>query len=134
MQSIESKTYWVAVSSLLEALYFGSIVRGKTSPTVNTLERLCVGFDRTPTNYSDSRPLMRSFLIEWLCRSSISESSHLTMETIPLSLFARDVIVILSGNIRRTVKTVDRSWIGAHIIMPFCSLITDKSLSDIIKF
>lgn len=32
----------------LSPRYFGSIVRGKTSPTVNTLEKLCVAFDRTP--------------------------------------------------------------------------------------
>lgn len=32
----------------LSSRYFGSIVRGKTSPTVNTLEKLCVAFDRTP--------------------------------------------------------------------------------------
>lgn len=28
--------------------YFGSIVRSKTSPTINTLEKLCIGLDRTP--------------------------------------------------------------------------------------
>ena len=32
----------------LSSRYFGSIARGKTSPTVNTLEKLCVAFDRTP--------------------------------------------------------------------------------------
>lgn len=28
--------------------YFGSIARGKTSPTVNILEKLCIGLERTP--------------------------------------------------------------------------------------
>ena len=32
----------------LSPRYFGSIARGKTAPTVNTLQKLCVGFDRTP--------------------------------------------------------------------------------------
>lgn len=32
----------------LSSRYFGSIARGKTSPSVNTLEKLCVGLDRTP--------------------------------------------------------------------------------------
>ena len=32
----------------LSSRYFGSIARGKTSPSVNTLEKLCVAFDRTP--------------------------------------------------------------------------------------
>lgn len=32
----------------LSPRYFGSIARGKTSPTVNTLQKLCLGFDRTP--------------------------------------------------------------------------------------
>ena len=32
----------------LSPRYFGSIARGKTSPTINTLEKLCTAFDRTP--------------------------------------------------------------------------------------
>lgn len=32
----------------LSSRYFGSIARGKTSLTVNTLEKLCITFDRTP--------------------------------------------------------------------------------------
>ena len=32
----------------LSPRYFGSIARGKTAPTVNTLQKICVGFDRTP--------------------------------------------------------------------------------------
>lgn len=32
----------------LSPRYFGSIARGQTAPSVNTLEKLCFGFDRTP--------------------------------------------------------------------------------------
>ncbi|MBE5765714.1 MAG: helix-turn-helix transcriptional regulator [Clostridiales bacterium] len=32
----------------LSPRYFGSIARGKTSPTVNTLEKLCIGLEKTP--------------------------------------------------------------------------------------
>lgn len=32
----------------LSPRYFGSIARGKTSPSVNTLEKLCIGLDKTP--------------------------------------------------------------------------------------
>ena len=34
----------------LSSRYFGDIARGKTAPTVLTLEKLCVGFDPTPNN------------------------------------------------------------------------------------
>lgn len=34
----------------LSARYFGDIARGKTAPTVLTLEKLCVGFDMTPND------------------------------------------------------------------------------------
>jgi len=32
----------------LSSRYFGDIARGKTAPTILTLEKLCVGFDLTP--------------------------------------------------------------------------------------
>ncbi|MBE5786071.1 MAG: helix-turn-helix transcriptional regulator [Clostridiales bacterium] len=32
----------------LSPRYFGSIARGQASPSVNTLEKLCNGFDRSP--------------------------------------------------------------------------------------
>ncbi len=32
----------------LSSRYFGDIARKKTAPTISTLEKLCVGFDRTP--------------------------------------------------------------------------------------
>lgn len=32
----------------LSSRYFGDIVRGKTAPTILTLEKLCIGFDCTP--------------------------------------------------------------------------------------
>ena len=32
----------------LSPRYFGSIARGKTAPTVNTLEKLCIGLEKTP--------------------------------------------------------------------------------------
>ena len=32
----------------LSARYFGAIARGQTSPSVDTLEKLCAGLDRTP--------------------------------------------------------------------------------------
>lgn len=34
----------------LSSRYFGSIARGKTAPTILTLEKLCVGFDLTPND------------------------------------------------------------------------------------
>ena len=34
----------------LSSRYFGDIVRGKTAPTILTLEKLCVGFDLTPND------------------------------------------------------------------------------------
>lgn len=32
----------------LSTRYFGSIARGQTAPTVNTLEKLCIGLQRMP--------------------------------------------------------------------------------------
>lgn len=34
----------------LSSRYFGDIVRGKTSPTIRTLEKLCTGFELTPND------------------------------------------------------------------------------------
>lgn len=34
----------------LSARYFGDIARGKTAPTILTLEKLCVGFNLTPND------------------------------------------------------------------------------------
>lgn len=34
----------------LSSRYFGSIARGKTAPTILTLEKLCIGFDLTPND------------------------------------------------------------------------------------
>lgn len=34
----------------LSSRYFGDIARGKTAPTILTLEKLCVGFDLTPND------------------------------------------------------------------------------------
>lgn len=34
----------------LSARYFGDIARGKTAPTILTLEKLCVGFALTPND------------------------------------------------------------------------------------
>ena len=34
----------------LSSRYFGSIARGQASPSVNTLEKLCDGFDRSPND------------------------------------------------------------------------------------
>ena len=34
----------------LSSRYFGDIARGKTAPTIPTLEKLCVGFDLTPND------------------------------------------------------------------------------------
>ncbi len=34
----------------LSPRYFGSIARGKTAPTVNTLEKLCRGLDKSPND------------------------------------------------------------------------------------
>lgn len=34
----------------LSSRYFADIARGKTAPTILTLEKLCVGFDLTPND------------------------------------------------------------------------------------
>lgn len=34
----------------LSPRYFGSIARGQTAPSVNTLEKLCVAFERSPND------------------------------------------------------------------------------------
>ena len=34
----------------LSSRYFGDIARGKTAPTILTLEKICVGFDLTPND------------------------------------------------------------------------------------
>lgn len=34
----------------LSSRYFGDIARGKTAPTILTLEKLCVGFELTPND------------------------------------------------------------------------------------
>ena len=34
----------------LSPRYFAQIARGKTSPSILTLEKLCIGFDRTPND------------------------------------------------------------------------------------
>ncbi len=47
---VENKLSYEAASERcdLSSRYFGDIARGKTAPTIHTLEKLCVGFDRTP--------------------------------------------------------------------------------------
>lgn len=46
------KLSYEAASELcsLSSRYFGDIARGKTSPTIVTLEKLCAGFDKTPND------------------------------------------------------------------------------------
>ena len=46
------KLSYEAASELcdLSSRYFGDIARGKTAPTILTLEKLCVGFDLTPND------------------------------------------------------------------------------------
>lgn len=46
------KLSYEAASELcdLSSRYFGDIVRGKTAPTILTLEKLCVGFDLKPND------------------------------------------------------------------------------------
>jgi len=34
----------------LSPRYFGSIARGQTAPSINTLEKLCIGFDKSPND------------------------------------------------------------------------------------
>lgn len=36
--------------------YFGSIARGQTAPTVNTLEKLCIGLEKTPNELLSNKP------------------------------------------------------------------------------
>ena len=50
----------------LSPRYFAQIARGKTSPSILTLEKLCIGFDRTPNDLlipSSSHPQEISYLI-----------------------------------------------------------------------
>ena len=50
----------------LSARYFAQIARGKTSPSILTLEKLCIGFDRTPNDLlipSSSHPQENSYRI-----------------------------------------------------------------------
>ena len=46
----------------LSSRYFGDIARGKTAPTVLTLEKLCIGFDLTPNGLLISSPDWREML------------------------------------------------------------------------
>lgn len=43
----------------LSSRYFGDIARGKTAPTVHTLEKLCVGFELTPNDLLISTPMQQ---------------------------------------------------------------------------
>ena len=43
----------------ISSRYFGSIVRGKTAPTIVTLEKLCTGFDLTPNDLLISSALQQ---------------------------------------------------------------------------
>ncbi len=43
----------------LSSRYFGDIARGKTAPTVLTLEKLCVGFELTPNDLLIPSPAWR---------------------------------------------------------------------------
>ena len=43
----------------LSSRYFGDIARGKTAPTVHTLEKLCVGFELTPNDLLIPSPAWR---------------------------------------------------------------------------
>lgn len=43
----------------LSSRYFGDIARGKTAPTILTLEKLCVGFDLTPNDLLISSAIRR---------------------------------------------------------------------------
>jgi len=45
----------------LSSRYFGSIARGKTAPTILTLEKLCVGFDLTPNDFLIPSDIWRVF-------------------------------------------------------------------------
>lgn len=50
----------------LSPRYFAQIARGKTSPSILTLEKLCIGFDRTPNDLlipSSSHPQENSYRI-----------------------------------------------------------------------
>ncbi len=43
----------------LSPRYFGDIARGKTAPTIHTLEKLCVSFDRTPNELLIPVPVLQ---------------------------------------------------------------------------
>ena len=43
----------------LSARYFGDIARGRTAPTILTLEKLCIGFDLTPNDLLISLTIQR---------------------------------------------------------------------------
>lgn len=43
----------------ISSRYFGDIARGKTAPTILTLEKICVGFDLTPNDLLISTSVLK---------------------------------------------------------------------------
>ena len=56
----------------LSSRYFGDIARGKTAPTILTLEKLCVGFDLTPNDLLIPQSSGREWPSANQCRLHIS--------------------------------------------------------------
>ena len=56
----------------LSSRYFGDIARGKTAPTILTLEKLCVGFEPTPNDLLIPSEVWRRWPSVSRCRLHIS--------------------------------------------------------------
>ena len=54
----------------LSERYFGSIARGKTAPTILTLEKLCTGFDLTPNDLLIASAMQQELAYRQPSRSS----------------------------------------------------------------
>lgn len=96
----------------LSSRYFGDIARGKTAPTIPTLEKLCVGFDLTPNDL-----LMPSAI--W---KEMSFRTPMPVTQIRCFHFfhgltgfqsAPNVGELSNGNTSPTVTAVGNAWIGA---------------------
>ena len=102
----------------LSSRYFGDIARGKTSPTVNTLEKLCNGLNRTPNELLGSLLQARNSLSVFPGRLFTTDSSSPAILPLRLSRSALAVIAIWSANTNLSVIAVVRSLAGIAFTMP----------------
>ena len=102
----------------LSSRYFGDIARGKTSPTVNTLEKLCNGLNRTPNELLGFPAAGEEFSFRFprqviYYRQQLScNPSFATFRSV------RAVIAIWSANTNLSVIAVVRSSAGIAFTMP----------------